>query len=41
MQKSKRGKMQPLLLTLILMVTAFWVSPARRPEENVTDPSNW
>ena len=40
MQKSKRGKMQSLLLTLILMVAALWVGLAVAAEKKmVTDPT--
>ena len=38
MEKSKRGKMQSLLLTFILMVAALWVSPAAA-QKYVTDPT--
>ena len=41
MEKSKTSKMQSLLLTLILVVIALWVSPAAVAAEKkmVTDPS--
>ena len=41
MEKSKTRKMQSLLLTITLMVAAFWVSPAAVAAEKkmVTDPS--
>ena len=37
MQKSKRGKMQSLLLTLILMVTTLWVGLAVAAEKENGD----
>ena len=40
MEKSKRGKMQSLLLTLILMVSTLWVALAVAAEKKmVTDPT--